>query len=43
MRILILGDGAANGVFVVSPTDELIDVTNEIRTGKGYTDMAGKD
>ncbi len=40
---LDLGDGAANGVFVVSPTDELIDVTNEIRTGKGYTDMAGKD
>lgn len=40
---LNLGDGAANGVFVVSSTDELIDATNKIRKGKGYTDMAGKD
>lgn len=40
---LDLGDGAANGVFVISPTDELIDATNKIRKGKGYTDMASKD
>lgn len=40
---LNLGDDVANGNFIVTTTDELISMTNEIREKNGNTDIVGNN